>query len=277
MNSPTKILLLLLLILITFGLIAPNGLRAAIANNLWSVTFAKQAYAQGGVDPQAFSPPQNHQHADLLLAVQALKLDQVDLAAQYLQSEVPTEDPLLLDTYIHILYLQEQYEDALLMWRQLDKDKYLQYAANDLNEKGKNDLVIRAFQYAWEIRPDAYARNVWIRKLQKANALRESKDYKTAIEIYLKTIEQFPDLAIAYYELAWAYESDNQTNQAINAIKQALIIEPNEVDYYLRAAAIYENNGLIKDALEAYLNVLRINPNQPEGLAGVERLSTLDE
>ena len=273
----TKILLILLLILVAYGIISPTGLRAAVANNRWSITFAKQAYAQGGVDPQTFSPPPNHQHAGLLLAVQALKLGQVDLAAQYLQPLIPSEAPLILETHSAILFQQERYEEALTLWRYLEKDKDLQYAANELSQKGESDLELLAYQYAWEIRPETYARNVWARKIIKANALRSQGELEAAIKSYLQTIDQFPDLGLAYYELAWAYELDNQTDQAKNTIEQALVIEPEEIDFYLRAASIYENNGLIKDALEAYQNVLRINPNQPEGLAGVERLRTPDE
>jgi tetratricopeptide (TPR) repeat protein len=108
----------------------------------------------------------------------------------------------------------------------------------------------------------------------RGNTARESGDLEKAIAIYQSGIAQFPNEAALYYELAWAYHLNNQPQQAVKAIEEALkLIETPNVSYYLRAGMLYEENEEINMAILNYQKILQIDPQNSIALKHIEILS----
>jgi tetratricopeptide (TPR) repeat protein len=124
------------------------------------------------------------------------------------------------------------------------------------------------FVKALNLNPEA--RLWWV---ERANAMRISGELSRAIDIYLISIEKFPDFPALYYEIAWAYKLNSQLPEAVMYIEKAieLIPQPN-LWFYLRAGIIYEESAQNDKALQAYKLALRIDPANEIALKGVERL-----
>lgn len=107
-----------------------------------------------------------------------------------------------------------------------------------------------------------------------ANFLRNSQHLSKAIEIYSRLLISYPDKADAHFEIAKAFALNDQPDKAIQSIEKALqLMNPPQLNYYLLAGSLYENNGNIDDALKAYQNALTLDPNSPEALQAKARLS----
>jgi len=95
-----------------------------------------------------------------------------------------------------------------------------------------------------------------------------------ALAVYQEVLARFPDYAYSYYEMAYAYQLNKQPVQAITAIEQALaLMTPPNAGYYVRAGSIYEWVGDKNRALNAYRQALLIDPRNAAALEGVERLN----
>ena len=124
------------------------------------------------------------------------------------------------------------------------------------------------FVQALALNPDAPGRYV-----ARANAARQAGDLALALAVYQETSARFPDFAPAYYEIAYAYQLNDQPAQAMTAIEWALaLIVPPNAYYYARAGSIYEWAGDESQALSAYRQALLIDPQNAAALKGVERL-----
>jgi tetratricopeptide (TPR) repeat protein/O-antigen ligase len=95
-----------------------------------------------------------------------------------------------------------------------------------------------------------------------------------ALSVFQEALKRFPDFAPAYYEIASAYCTTGQPDQAIAAIQQALArMTPPNADYYARAGIIYEWHGDESRAIQAYRQALLIDPKNAAALEGLERLN----
>ena len=271
----THIILLTIIAIILFGLFLPNGIAAAIANNLWSVRFIKGAYAQDGVDPQSFSPPDSHKHAGMLLAHQALDQEDVDLALFFLEPRNPTADRLVINSLAQTYYRQGDYTAALEMWKNTKDAGSLNFAGIGLAEMGEIDLAILAYQYAYEVRPseEIYRMRLVGYLLSEANELVESGQYPEAVNAYQGIITQYPEDGRAYSGLAWAYWRQGMGDQALQAIQDGWVMNNGYFPFFVTAARIFEGSGLTAQALVAYQQVLDLNPRFQEAIDGIERLS----
>lgn len=270
-------LLFLLLAIVIIGLLDSNGIRAALANNAWSVTFIKQVAVDQDIDPQVFTPPSSHAHAGMLLAHQALKLDQVDLAAAYLSPIANSSEPLVLDTIAKTNFRQGNYAIAIDTWKNMGEWFTLEQAASALGEDDQLDEKILVYQSAYELFPERYARNLVANKMIKADRLLEANQVEEAIAAYQALVDQFPSDGRPYGRLAQAYMLDNQPELAIQAIEDGWLLNAGNVHFYNGAGRIYEANGMNEKALFAYQQTLKINSGNPEAQQGVGRLSGEDE
>ena len=112
----------------------------------------------------------------------------------------------------------------------------------------------------------------------RANTARNAQKLQLALDIYTQTVQQFPNYAHAYFEMAWAYKLNDQPEQAINAIELALDRQqiPNAW-YFVRAGEIYEWAGERAQARSAYLEALAFKPgNLPAQRVAQGRLLQLD-
>lgn len=107
----------------------------------------------------------------------------------------------------------------------------------------------------------------------RANVARQAGNLALALSLYQETLTRFPDYAYAYYEIAYAFQLNDQPDQAISAIGQAVeLMSPPNIYYYLREASIFEWVGDKNGAVSAYHQALLIDPQNTTALNGVERL-----
>lgn len=266
-------LLILLATIVIIGLIDSNGIRAAVANNAWSVSFIQYGANNPNIDLQAFSPPTTHVHAGLLLAHQALKQARVDLAAAYLMPLERSSESLVLDTIAKTYFRQGEYAKAIEIWKKMGEWFTLEQSYRVL--EGDNHIL--ALESAYELFPERYARSLINAKLTKADKLLEEAKYALAISNYVEIIDQFPDNGRPYDGLAQAYWRNNQPEQAIQAIKAGWLLNEGDIQFMISAAKIYEESGLTDQALFAFQQALQMAPNNSEAQQGVQRLSGGDE
>jgi tetratricopeptide (TPR) repeat protein len=119
---------------------------------------------------------------------------------------------------------------------------------------------------------DTTQSNKWYFIARGDNA-RNAGQLSKSIEIYQDTINRFPDFAHAYYQLALSFRGTRQYQEAIEAIEQALeLMNPPQDSYYARAGEIYRLAGLRDQALEAYKEAIKLNPNNTTSVKGLELL-----
>lgn len=157
-----------------------------------------------------------------------------------------------------------------------------QKAINAPQSKGNGQLALaqaltREKQFkeadAWFAQALALNPKVWSWYIARGNAARQAGNLALALAVYQEALARFPNFAPAYYEMAYAYQSNKQSAQAVAAIEQALILmAPPNADYYARAGNIYEVAGDASQALYAYHQALLIDPHNATARKGVERL-----
>jgi len=124
------------------------------------------------------------------------------------------------------------------------------------------------FMQALALNPDA---PWWY--VARGDAARQTGNLILALAVYQDALARFPGFAPAYYEMAYAYQLNEQPAQAIDAIEQALaLMAPPNANYYARAGNIYEWAGDKTKALYAYRQSLLIDAQNVTALKGVERL-----
>ena len=110
--------------------------------------------------------------------------------------------------------------------------------------------------------------------LTYADAARKAGDLPRALDVYAKAIVRFPAYAPAYFEMAWVYRLENQPEQAIQSIEQALrLMAAPDGAYYVRAGQIYEFAGNPTTAIAAYRQALALDPNSKAAQEALARLS----
>ena len=109
--------------------------------------------------------------------------------------------------------------------------------------------------------------------LARADNKRLAGDLQGAIELYRETISRFPEFSNAYYQLAFAYRQNNQPQEAVVAIEKAITYMNPPVDsFFVRAGEIYRLAGLIDNAVAAYRQALKINPQNEIAQSGLRIL-----
>lgn len=272
------LLITLLALILTFGLIIPDGIRAAAANNAWSLTFIRGIARGENKALQDFtSPPPNHPHAGMLLAHQALKQNDVDLAWSYLAPLVSAPDLLIRETQAYINYLQGEFDSAIHIWKELGHYSTLYTAASRLSDEDHLDTKILAYRSAYDIRGEPYARLLTYHSLQKANLLIDEAHNDQAIAILSSLINEFPHHGWLYGGLARAYWLNHQPERALTVMEQGWDVNSDNPSYYITAAHYYEELGLTEKALDAYNTALAIHPEHHDALQGIKRLTDADD
>jgi tetratricopeptide (TPR) repeat protein len=138
-----------------------------------------------------------------------------------------------------------------------------------LSRESRFEQADRWYEQALVLNPD----DRWFFLLRGDTAL-QAGNTGLALSVFQEALERFPDFAPAYSEIAYAYQLSGQPDQAIAAIQQALArMTPPNADYYARAGNIYEWHGEESRAIQAYRQALVIDPKNPTALAGLERLN----
>ena len=95
-----------------------------------------------------------------------------------------------------------------------------------------------------------------------------------AVEHFTAAIDWDPGFAEAYVGRAQAYYLTNDVGPAIDDLRQALVLNPNQWEALMGFAAVLEEVGLEEDALEVWHRVHDMHPQNPEATEAVTRLET---
>ena len=282
--------------MLTFGLILPTGLRAAIANNLWSIRFI-----HGMADQPAPNP---HPHANLFLARQAYTQGDLNLAIDRLKPIAESADTITQHTYASLLYFQKDYQGAFKIWGQIGSELTLEQALREAQAKAQKDVVYLASQNLYRINPDKFAanyvnaltangeydqgltilehaletfpnsryRSIWWR--YKADIFRIQGDYTEAESAYRRAIRRNPKEMKAFRDLGLMYRNQlNDTDQAIAVFKEYIAADPQDVYGHLLLAQTYEEAGQVEEACQAYQDILEIDPTNTTAQEALNRLT----
>lgn len=270
-------LLIFLLLILIVGFFVPNGIRTAISNNIWSISFLKADGKSENLDNQRTDIPPGHRHAGVLLANQALREDLTSLDAAFMESLAMIPDRLNLRTRANLLFLQQDHENAIFIWKDLGMWSTLQYTASTLLKEERFDMAIFASRSGYELYPNRSVSNYKNTMMAKANFLLEQGQISEAISEYKTIIVRFPGEGSPYEALARAYWHNQQPDLALFTLEQGWEPNTGNVRFFITAASIYGQNGMTADALRAYQSALLIDPDNSTALTGIERLTGADE
>jgi S1-C subfamily serine protease len=98
---------------------------------------------------------------------------------------------------------------------------------------------------------------------QKAVYFMDKEEYEKALP-YLEIVIKTETLSLkewAYFGIGFCYDRLGAYTKAVEAYKQAIRIDPDNVDVYYEMAHAYVNLGRYKDAIEVYKQAIRIDPD----------------
>lgn len=221
-SSPIKwIFLAAILVVIVIGLIMPDGIRAAFANNVWSLKLIHISGDLAGLSGLE-SYPTTHRHAGLLLAHQALQSDQYDLAKSYLKPLVDAGNYLAIDTYAEIHYLQADYTTAFSLWeKSKDIQALIQAMAFQITSRDPQ-LSTAASKALYGIDHERFT-NAYVDHLDREGKL------DVALDVLDRSIQEFPrseNLATWYFLSGVFYKKQQDLSSANRAFNNALKVDP---------------------------------------------------
>ena len=108
----------------------------------------------------------------------------------------------------------------------------------------------------------------------RGNAARADANLLLAIQVY-EELQQFdPNYDPGYYEMAWAYYLLGQSDMATESIEKAIALSATPKPwYYIRLGLIYEDAGSYDEALRAYHQAIKLDPENPTAKQAIERLT----
>jgi tetratricopeptide (TPR) repeat protein len=297
-----RALYLLLLPILIWGIIAPSGIRAAIANNAWSISFIKHIFEPTQVAEQMTAPPNTHPHSGIFLAQNALNEGDLNSAKGYLLPLVDDSEPIALAAYADILVQQGEYAHAIQIWRDLKNEAALEQAAEVFREQNKPDLILLVFQNAYAFNPERYTTHL-------ASTLKAVNDIPAAISILEQSINTFPNSeneAIWHHYLGDIYRDQGEYIQAESAYRQAVTVDPTykrswrnlglmfisindfekaadcfreyikvdpeDFSGYFYLAGTYEQAGSFEAAISVYQEVLELDPDDEQARQAIDRI-----
>ena len=105
--------------------------------------------------------------------------------------------------------------------------------------------------------------------MQQANALSSQGDFAGAEENLRKVIKKFPRYAFGHFELGNVLFRQDQTEEAINAYREAIRLNSNHALAYNGIGLVYASENRWEAAITEYQKALEINPNYADALANL--------
>ena len=97
--------------------------------------------------------------------------------------------------------------------------------------------------------------------LEDGKNLLKNESYQQAVECFTTVVETDPNFAEGYNQRAIAYFMLEEWSQAIRDCKRTLSLNPDHFGAFAGMGHVYVRLGKIDEALEAYKQALVINPN----------------
>ena len=107
---------------------------------------------------------------------------------------------------------------------------------------------------------------------RSAKAINEQKN-DLALQLLDAVVELAPDYAEGWNRRAYVYFLQNNYEGAIGDLRRALALDPNHFKALEGLARILRDSGQKKNALQAYKQILKINPFQEGAKEAVDELS----
>ncbi|ALS02281.1 hypothetical protein ATZ33_13065 [Enterococcus silesiacus] len=100
-----------------------------------------------------------------------------------------------------------------------------------------------------------------LRYYNLGNALEKQKKYQEAGEAYRKAIELNPTHATTYYNLGCVLEEQGKYEEAVEAYQKAIELNPDYASAYYKLGNILDKQGKYEEAVEAYKKAIESNPD----------------
>lgn len=154
---------------------------------------------------------------------------------------------------------------------------------NRLLDQKKISAAIEAFQKAKQIQPDDAQVNYML-----GVTYRMIRSYDKAIDCLETAIASEKEFSLAHFELGMAYRNqadklysdpalkqqhDKEYDKAIEHLKAATLLLPNDEEIIATLGGTYRRYGKYQDALDCYNQALKLNPDSSYALGNVALLS----
>ena len=100
--------------------------------------------------------------------------------------------------------------------------------------------------------------------VEQANDLARQNNFPEALALLQEALEKNPQNAFAYSQKAKILFSQRDIPGARAAIQQALALQAFQPDFLYVSGVIFEREGKLEDALDAFTKVTRINPQEAD-------------
>jgi tetratricopeptide (TPR) repeat protein len=124
---------------------------------------------------------------------------------------------------------------------------------------------IHALKMAIRFKPDYAEAFVQLARTHMPNDtlpnLDPEKTYRPAVELLKKAIASEPNLAEAYGELGWAYSVLRDRTDALAALKQAILLKPDDSGIYSLLDRYSARFGDVEGPIEIYEQAIKDDPN----------------
>jgi len=127
----------------------------------------------------------------------------------------------------------------------------------------ESSMAISEFKNAISKEPG----NPWgywgLKRVYNKESIAGKPRYQEAIDIAKKALDQAPNLARSYLELANALNEDYETNrkgEALDNYKKAAILDPDSIETFFKLASICRIRNQFDEAVRYYQMVIELDP-----------------
>ena len=180
--------------------------------------------------------------------------------------------PIYRQQQAQILYAQQQYDAAYDLYMELSKTDIMKaesyYAAAQCKiQKGDKEAGLALLDSAVNTFTKPYIKTAAPYLLARAQALYEAKKYRPAVNDYndYETLMTTQLNANFYFLREQAEFAGHLYQQALNDIRRAVEMEPNELVYRAEKANVELRVGMTDDAIESAKECISIAPQESDG------------
>ena len=221
----------------------------------------------------------HYQYAQLIFQKIVYKNDKpfdpwtLDLALKESQAAYAINpQPVYRQQQAQILYAQQQYDAAYDLYMELAKTDMMKaesyYAAAQCKiQKGDNEAGLALLDSAVNTFTKPYIKTAAPYLLARAQALYEAKKYRPAVNDYndYETLMTAQLNANFYFLREQAEYAGHLYQQALNDIRRAVEMEPNELVYRAEKANVELRVGMTDDAIESAKGCISMAPQESDG------------
>ncbi len=213
------------------------------------------------------------------------------------------QDEAALDHYIQgsILDEKEDYAKAILEYQDALRDRQdpaiYHSIAKDYSLLGKHDLAIQNGEQAVRLAPDNRTyhetlADIYLNALDLENAIKQYEDVvrvdssyqegwlnlarltqlrkpEDALKVYRTMLERFGPSPDVYFQMAQIYDAANRLNDAANALRGMLDLDPGNYEIKKALGDIYLKEDSVDRALEVYQDLSEVHPENLELRAAI--------